>query len=65
VLKFTAVNFGWDLRICYVTPLEGEVTSYLGFSRIDDEMHGCQRTANHENELATNLILEAGLNLQL
>jgi hypothetical protein len=28
-------------------------------------MHGCQRTPNPENELATNLILEAGLNLQL
>ncbi len=39
--------------------------SYLGFSRIDDEMHGCQRTPNPEKELATNLILEAGLNLQL
>jgi len=41
------------------------VTSHLGLSPIDEAMHRYQQTANLENELGTNLIFEAGLNLQL
>ncbi|MEG4505931.1 hypothetical protein QUA81_19950 [Microcoleus sp. F6_B4] len=37
------------------------ILALVGLS--DDRMHRCQQTANNENEVATNQICEAGLNL--